>query len=276
MLISRLRKIVAENKDRRMAFLRSLLKEAIEYYTLNFVFISKWGKHLLFKGGTCLRFCFGLPRLSEDLDFDVEKAHDFNVGKFTKDLERYYFGRLQYKGLITKIANNKRTVYLKFPILDEIGLSVSPGDSNVVHVRIDFAEGAKAKYTPEISGKSYSDLTFAIRRYSKEDLFAGKISAILTREKMEGTVKVARVKARDCFDFVWFAESGIKPNWANIKTGTGFSKSQILERLNDKFKKVTRQMIIDDLAPFIEDLHSVESFADNFQMLAKEALIRIK
>src|SRR3990167_3793745 len=118
MLISRLRKIVAENKDRRMAFLRSLLKEAIEYYTLNFVFISKWGKHLLFKGGTCLRFCFGLPRLSEDLDFDVEKAHDFNVGKFTKDLERYYFGRLQYKGLITKIANNKRTVYLKFPILD--------------------------------------------------------------------------------------------------------------------------------------------------------------
>ena len=44
-------------------------KEYLQYIFLNA--ISKYPENFIFKGGTCLRICYGIERASEDLDFST-------------------------------------------------------------------------------------------------------------------------------------------------------------------------------------------------------------
>ncbi|MBI3559081.1 nucleotidyl transferase AbiEii/AbiGii toxin family protein [Candidatus Gottesmanbacteria bacterium] len=79
MILSDLQTVVTQNKNLAgPSYLRNLLKEILQFYTLNFIYSSRWGKDFLFKGGTCLRICFDLPRLSEDLDFDIKNYSQFD------------------------------------------------------------------------------------------------------------------------------------------------------------------------------------------------------
>ncbi|MBU0579152.1 nucleotidyl transferase AbiEii/AbiGii toxin family protein [Patescibacteria group bacterium] len=71
MILQSLQKIFDHHQDDSPLYVRNLLKESLQYYVLNYVYNSAYAEQLLFKGGTCLRFCFDLPRLSEDLDFDI-------------------------------------------------------------------------------------------------------------------------------------------------------------------------------------------------------------
>ena len=43
----------------------------ILYSLFNVAKLEKYTRYLAFKGGTCLYKCYGLPRFSEDLDFDI-------------------------------------------------------------------------------------------------------------------------------------------------------------------------------------------------------------
>lgn len=272
MLIFNLKKVYRENIDKRYLYIRSLLKEVIQYYVLNFIYTSKWGKMVLFKGGTALRFCYKLPRLSEDLDFDteIETKEHFDINDLTKDLTDYFISRLKFDKLDTKITNNKRTLYLKFPILKDLGFQIGSVETNILHIRLDFSHNKEIIENTGISAINYENLSFSIRRYAIEDLFAGKLSAILTRKKMEGTKKVERFKGRDYFDLIWYLEKGIKPNWDEVKKLTGFSKLKAIDILNKKIKVVKKSDLEDDLTPFLENEDSVKSFADNFNALASE------
>ncbi|OFZ52120.1 MAG: hypothetical protein A2417_03330 [Bdellovibrionales bacterium RIFOXYC1_FULL_37_79] len=274
MLIDRLKQTYLDNKSKNPLVVRSLLKEVVQFYILDFVFNSKWGSKLIFKGGTCLRFCFDLPRLSEDLDFDIEdgysieKKEPFNIETLASDIKDYFVKKLQFPKLGIRIANNQRTIYLKFPILSDLGMSLGKSDSVVLHVRIDLALAPKTGYKIEVSVKSSQNLSFLIRRYSPEDLFAGKISAILTREKIEGTERVERFKGRDYYDLIWFLEKGFRPNWKMILEATGMNKKEVLVKLNRKIKMVTETFLKEDLLPFFENQSFVEQFAENFHSLA--------
>lgn len=278
MLIFNLKKVYRENSDKRYLYIRSLLKEVIQYYVLNFVYTSKWGKMLLFKGGTALRFCYKLPRLSEDLDFDIEDGYsigieaenDFKIDIFTKDLINYFNSQLKFDKLDTKIANNKRTLYLKLPILKDLGFQIGSVETNILHVRLDFSQNKEIIKNTGVSAINYENLSFSIRRYQIEDLFAGKLSAILTREKMEGREKVERFKGRDYFDLIWYLEKGVKPNWDEVIKMTSFTKTKAIEVLDKKVKEVKKSDIEDDLIPFLEDENLIKSFADNFKALVSE------
>ena len=50
-------------------------------------------RHLVFKGGTCLRLCYGSQRFSEDLDFSGGTAFTPNVLRDVEDLLRRRIGR---------------------------------------------------------------------------------------------------------------------------------------------------------------------------------------
>lgn len=277
MLIFNLKKIYRENSDKRYLYIRSLLKEVVQYYILNFIYTNKWGKMVLFKEGTALRFCYKLPRLSEDLDFDIEleAENDFNIDIFTKDLINYFISQLKFDKLDIKIANNKRTLYLKFPILKDLGFKIGSVETNILHIRLDFSQNKEIIKNTGVSVINYENLSFSIKRYLIEDLFAGKLSAILTREKIEGTKRVERFKGRDYFDLIWYLEKGIKPNWDEVKKLTGFSKLKAIDILGKKIKTVKKSDLEDDLTPFLEDENSIKSFADNFSALASEYLTNL-
>lgn len=275
MLIDRLKQTYLGNKGKNSLFVRTLLKEVVQFYILDFVFNSEWGSKLILKGGTCLRFCFDLPRLSEDLDFDIEKGKPFDVELFVADLRDYFVKKLQFSKLEVKIANNQRTIYLKFPVLSDLGMSLGKSDSVILHVRIDLALASETDYKVGISVKSTPNLSFLIRRYSPEDLFAGKLNAILTRDKIEGTVKVERFKGRDYYDLIWFLEKGFKPNWRIVSGATGLSKKEALVKLDQKIESVSEAFLKDDLLPFFENQSFIEQFAKNFHSLAKDCIFKL-
>ena len=267
MFLNQLLKIYSENKEKDKLYLRSLLKEAIQAYLLKFISASKWNDKLIFKGGTALRFCFDLPRLSEDLDFDVEEFDKFDIEDFANSIKTYISQELKYHDLEVKVAKNKRTIYLKFPILRQLGVDVGSSESNIVHVRLDFAQAPDFKFNIEVSTKLTLGMALIMRRYSISDLFAGKIAAILTREKIEGVTLSERFKGRDYFDLIWYLERKVEPNWNIVKKQTGFDKKKAISKLKIKAARITKEQLIEDLSPFIDDPAFVESFAQNYQKL---------
>src|SRR3989344_2914833 len=82
-------------KEKRKSTLYYEEKEYLQYIFLNA--ISKYFENFVFKGGTCLRICYGLERASEDLDFSTAinpKETKSIVKKCLKDFE---FLNINYK-----------------------------------------------------------------------------------------------------------------------------------------------------------------------------------
>jgi len=276
MFLEDLKQTIAQNKDENPLFLRSLLKETVLYYILNFISRSKWSEEFLFKGGTCLRFFFDLPRLSEDLDFDIINYVNFNANGFVAELKSYFNKTLQFQNVKLRLANNERTIYLKFPILHDLGFDVKKGESNIFFVRIDFAAAVGKEYKTEISIKSTHNFSLLIKRYSIADLFSGKISAILTRQAFEGKTLKERFKGRDYYDLLWFLEKKIKPNWAYLKELTKLSKNEILKKIDEKVNELKLTVLESDLLPFFEDVNFVKNFVKNFKNLFESYKSRLE
>lgn len=272
MILDELQLTLDRNKQKNPLYLRNLLKEHLQYYLLNFVYNSAYAENFLFKGGTCLRFCFDLPRLSEDLDFDVKNFDSFSHEQFTKDIQEYFRNTLHYTDFEIKISGVNKIIYLKFPILDKLGFPVNPQkpSENLLTVRIDLAPIEGMGFKKEISLKSTYDFSFLIRRYSLSDLYTGKLTAILTREKFEGKARVARFKGRDYFDIWWLHEKGIQWNKAYLKSLTEISSDkELVSQLNTKIQEAAQRKgeLKQDLLPFFENPVFVEDVVNNIDKL---------
>ena len=271
MIIDSLQGVVKKNKGVNDLFLRNLLKESLQLYTLNFIYTSVYAERLLFKGGTCLRFCFGLPRLSEDLDFDIKNFSKFSLKKFTGGLQDYFAKELQYKNLTIKVAGNKKQVFLKFPLMEELGLRADRSESNILFLRLDLSPVDSAIFKEEISLKASDDFNFIIKRYSLPDLFASKIAAVLQRTFRKGRKDLITFKGRDYFDLIWFLERGTLPNFERLKDILGVQKrKKILELLDNKVKMVKEEYLKEDLLPLFQDKDFVENFTRNFKTLYRQ------
>ena len=269
MIINNLRDIVQKNKDQASGlFLRNLLKEALQIYTLNFIYSSTYGEKFLFKGGTCLRLCFDLPRLSEDLDFDIKNYQEFNVKKFCGDLKNYFTKQLQYKEVKIKIAGSKKQIFLKFPIMNQLGLTKNKSKSNVLFLRIDLNPTDSSIFKEKVSLYSSYDFNFLIKSYSLADLFASKIAAILQRTFRKGKKNLITFKGRDYFDLIWFLGKGVRPNFKRLGDIVKIQKRKdILEELDSKVEKVKEEYLREDLLPLFADEKFVGNFVNNFKKL---------
>jgi len=274
MIVEELKFVFDKNKDKNALYLRNLLKEQLQYYVLNFIYNSLYGEKFLFKGGTCLRFCFDLPRLSEDLDFDVKDFSSFDYQVFIKDLKEYFVSKLKYKDFEVKVSGKNRLIYLKFPILKKIGFPLEKEklSENILFLRIDLSDFLGKNFKEEISLKSTWDFSFLIKRYSLSDIFSGKLAAILSRETFEGKEKTPRFKGRDYFDIFWLKEKGIKYNFDYLKTLINIkNEEELKERLLKKFQEAKKKInfIKQDLFPFFSESNFVENFVINFDALVE-------
>ncbi|MFH1280174.1 MAG: nucleotidyl transferase AbiEii/AbiGii toxin family protein [Candidatus Beckwithbacteria bacterium] len=272
MLVDSLKKIIKKEEAVEITnklFLRNLLKESLQLYVLDYIYSSSWGENFLFTGGTCLRFCFELPRLSEDLDFDIKDYDNFNLDKFCQSLNDYFTKKLQYKNFSYKIAKNKMQIYLKFPIMEELGLRKDSSESPILFLRIDLSPIDSSKFSEEVSLISADNFNFIIKRYSLSDLFASKISAVLERTFKKGKNDVVTFKGRDYFDLIWFLQKGIKPNYKRIEDITGVNKTLVVKEIDNKVKQVNKMYLKEDLLPLFRESGFVDDFCNNFQKLYK-------
>lgn len=265
----KLRKIIEENSvTNNQLFLRTLLKDALQDYVLRFIYESEKFKDLIFTGGTCLKKIYGLPRFSEDLDFDCIKSFDITV--LEKSLREYFSQVLQYKEISTKITNNRKTIFLKFPILEQLGLSQNSSDSQILFLRCDLAEQAGVCKT-EVNTLSTKEYSFFVLSYDLPTLFANKIIAFLEREYFKSNDQKEPFKGRDVFDLVWFLETSAKtgfsfaPLWERVFAKLQInSKKEVLARLVSKLEKINKENLKYDLMPFVANEKYIEDLGNNF------------
>jgi predicted nucleotidyltransferase component of viral defense system len=269
MLVDELKSIVRENKKNRSVFLRNLLKEQLQYYVLDYIYSSEWGNRFLFKGGTCLRFCFDLPRLSEDLDFDIQDYDSFDLEKFRQSLENYFTKHLQVKRFNLKTAGNNQQIFLKFPLMEELGLRNNAAQTDTLFLRLDIQGIDSDIYEEKVSLISEANFNFIVKRYSLADLFSSKIAAILTRSFKKGKNNRITFKGRDYFDLIWFLEKGVKPNFKRLKDITGYNKKAVSEKLNNKVQAINIKYLKEDLLPLFPSEKFVTGFCNNFEKLYK-------
>jgi len=245
------------------AYIRNALKETLQYYLLQYISLSPLSENLIFKGGACLRIFFDLPRLSDDLDFDWTGTEKFDIENFALSIKKYFSSSLQFNAIETKVDANSQTIYVKFPVLDLVGLPLTPSDSNSLDVRLDITPVMGSEFTTEPAFKSTRDFSFVLTRYSLPDLMAGKIAAILTRNAEDGQVQETQVRGKDYYDLIWFLEKGVVPNWTYLRQLTELSREKAMEEIHTKIVNINERSLQTELGPYFSNPSFVQAFSKN-------------
>lgn len=217
--------------------------EYLQSEILEILYSSKYGNHLAFLGGTCLRFAYGIERFSEDLDFDAIKPN-LNY----KELAKYLKKRLEERSFLidtrAKKTENIFIIFLKFSaVMQQMGLTE--------------LENQKIKIKFEVDPEPYKNIAFeskTISAYGKifniisntlPTLFAQKIIALKMRPYQKG---------RDFYDLVWFlAQKNIEPNYAILqeKNIPIRDKKELIAELQKIISAKDLKQAAKDVSPFL-------------------------
>lgn len=267
MLEKRLKNVVDGNKGARKGYAQNLLKEHLQLLALNFIYNSKYGS-LIFKGGSCLRICFGLPRLSEDLDFDYERKLDGE--KFFQDIAGYFRKDQSFPELEIKIGAGR--CYLKFPILKKLGI-VGPSESDKLYLKIEIAPALGCNFETESEPILKQGFSFLARRYSLSSLMAGKINAVLEREWFRGKDNKITIKGRDFFDLYWYLDRGVKPEYDCVfYKSKKVPKERVWELVENRVDALRQKELEYDLLNLVKDRVFVKKFCREYKTLFNKKL----
>lgn len=260
--------IISETPSRNNIFKRNLLKEYLQIVVLDFIYSHPVYSRLIFYGGSALEHCFNLQRLSEDLDF-IDETKKVKVSELAKDLEDYFSTRTD---LEIKTTVQKFRIYLKFPILHDLGISAR-GETDILFLKIEvYTEFDFCKlYSTDIRPIFKFNRSVLIKTLDMPTLMATKIRAILFR-KWEKTDKKGRttvkVKGRDYFDLLWYLEKGIQPNLSCVE---GFEDMKDLKK---KLLAIAADIDSRSIQLDLEPLISNPNFASNISRNIKTILER--
>lgn len=262
-----LKKLISDSPSKNKIFKRNILKEYFQVLVLDFIYSHRDYSDLIFYGGSCLSHCYGLPRLSEDLDF-VDAKKKINLSKLAKDLENHFAKNTDLKA---KISLQKFRLYLKLPVLKELGLA-EKNESDLLFLKIEGFEvfGFCKKYKTEIIPLFKFNKTILVKTFDLSTLMATKIRAIFYR-KWEKTDKkgktIAKVKGRDYFDLMWYLEKKIMPNFdciEEIKNAKDFK-----EKLSELIEKIDARSIRVDLESLVDNPALIRNLSKNMKNILK-------
>lgn len=268
-----LSKLIKDSTYEDKFYIRNILKNYLQILVLDFIYTHKEYNQLLFYGGSCLAHCYNLPRLSEDLDF-VDLRKRVEVSKLAKDLGTYFNNDTD---IGVKIVTQKFRVYLKFPILRELGIS-GKSESDLLFLKVeiynefDFCTDFKVETIPLFKYNK----TLLIKTFDLPTLMATKIRAVLMR-KWEKTDKsgeiLATVKGRDYYDLLWYLEKGIQPNFRCIE---GINdKEELKKKLLSTIEKVDVRSIQFDLEALIGNYELVKKLSNNMKEILKRMILNM-
>ncbi len=156
---------------------------------------------LAFQGGTALRFLFGLPRFSEDLDFALERPErsPFDLVQAEERIKAQ-LRREGYEVMTRGKADRAvESVLVSFPgLLFEAGLSAHESQRLSIRVEVDTKPPAGAGLTTTVVRRH---ALLNLQHHDRPSLLAGKLHAILQRSWTKG---------RDLFDLFWYLSD---PTW---------------------------------------------------------------
>lgn len=246
---------------------RNVLKEELQFYVLNFIYhhpeYSKW----IMYGGSALRICHGLDRMSVDLDFEV--VHHPISKTFLNALKKeipHYFSSAYGAGadFLTVKTTTGRGLLLKFHIGDELSVGHS---SKQVHVKIDLNHFIAPKTVTERRPINRDQLSFVITTYNMSALMASKIAAIFLR----GTRGVGEAgyeeKGRDIYDLLWYMTKKIVPDldYLIAKDVDVKDPRALFDKLTLQMNKVNDTNLKQDLMPLFVDQTYIANWLKNWR-----------
>lgn len=254
------------------------LHEIIQELALVGLWRSKFFEVGAFYGGTSLRILYGLDRFSEDLDFSLLAPNpSFNLHPYLLAIQN----ELMISGLNTKVEQKIKhpdakvhSAFLKTNTLEtliRIGLSEEERKTTqineVMKIKIEVDIDPPLEFSTETK-VLLSPLPFSVKTYVPEDLFAGKMHALLFRE-----YKV-RVKGRDWYDFVWYVTRKTSLHLAHLEArmrqSGNWSRKEpltsafLLELLENKIAHLNIQAAIADIRAFVRDKRKIEIWSQDF------------
>ena len=166
-----------EVKNKRKTNLYYEEKEYLQYIFLNA--LSRFADKFVFKGGTCLRICYGLERASEDLDFSAELSLREVKRIVAQCLKDFDLLNINYKMHSEKEYKGNLRIEARFegPLFNG-----NPSSTNIL--KIDFnkrkAKNKIAKVVPQL----FSDVpVFTIVALDDREILAEKVRTLINRNE---------------------------------------------------------------------------------------------
>jgi hypothetical protein len=260
---------------------KNALKEIVQEVAL--LGLSRHGffDKAAFYGGTALRIAHKLDRFSEDLDFELLKeAKSFQ-------LERYLSGitdELQTYGLKMTASFKKKnqddskveSAFIKGNTLEHLLLiegledpSAGINKNDRIKIKLE-VDTDPPRVSPQIEVRYHQNpIPFSYRILDLPSLFSGKLHAIICRNWGH-----TRVKGRDFFDFIWFRNQKIEPNYEYLKSKLSqsghwnenhlFGPTELKELLKSRFESINWDQAKNDIEPFIKDPFALEVWSTDF------------
>lgn len=244
---------------------RNALKEDLQFYVLNFIYhhpeYNKW----IMYGGSALRICHGLDRMSVDLDFEVSHSVDkIFLEELKKEIELYFVNTYAVgDDFLTIKITTGRGLLLKFHIGDELGLGYS---SNQVHVKIDLNYFVAPKTVTERIPINRDQLSFVIVTYNMSVLMASKIAAIFLRGTRGVGKAVYEEKGRDIYDLLWYMGKKVTPDldYLIAKKVDTRDLRVLFDKLTIQMNRVSNENLKNDLTPLFIDQTYIKNWLQNW------------
>ncbi|MFP4514874.1 MAG: nucleotidyl transferase AbiEii/AbiGii toxin family protein [Parcubacteria group bacterium] len=248
---------------------RNIAKEILQFYVLNFIYHHIEYKNWIMYGGSALRICHGLDRMSVDLDFEI--SHEVNnifLNKIKKELKEYFYKNYNIgDDFLTFSTTNNRGLTLKFSIAHILDIN-SP--SKQIHVKVDLNNFlAPSSVRTEYFIQNNYQLSFAIKTYNISALMASKIAAIFLRGKRGIGKSIFNEKGRDVYDLLWYMKKQIVPkiDYLKAKKVKEAEDMEVLfNELTSKMKKVSDDNLKEDLSPLFINQKYIKNWLKNWRL----------
>lgn len=241
------------------------LREIMQQIVLAGLYRGGFFEKAAFYGGTALRIFYGLQRFSEDLDFSLlSKNEQFHLDNYFKPIEEEFKAQGMTVAIKTKIKSSQSNVESAF-LKSETTWGELVLENAAPQIGLRQTAGIKIKMevdtVPPLGFETEEKLllqpfSFYVKCFTIEDLFAGKMHALLFRKWNNN------VKGRDWYDMEWYIRRGTVLNLHHFlmraKDSGDWIKEQISEAefrtlLNNRIDNVNMEMVKADISRFIAD-----------------------
>ena len=244
----------------------NLLREYLQAMALRSLHESEAFVNLALVGGTALRFVYGLPRFSEDIDFSLAGSNGYKPEVWMKKLKNDF----QLAGFNAAVSWNDRTTVHKAWIkvaglLKDAGLAAM-GDQNLsIKLEIDTnpPQGAVSE-----TGIVNRHAMLSLRYYDLPSLLAGKVHALITRKYAKG---------RDWYDLLWYRAKRppIAPNLEQLQNALDQTRGEGAFNAENWARDVVERLKAIDCASLVNDVKSFLERPEDSALLTEDNICSV-
>ncbi len=233
-------------KEQRRTNLYYAEKEYLQYVFLHA--LSKYGDAFVFKGGTCLRICYGLQRASEDLDFNtllpISKVREIIL----KCLRDYDLLNIPHNLYVEKEYEGNKRFEVRFN-----GPLYNGNKESTNTLKIDINKHKVTNTVVKVIPQLFSDIPlFTLVSLAEHEILAEKIRALVNRSA-----------PRDVYDV-----------WILLQKNVKLDRKLILKKFKEEHITVTKIPFPEEKV-YMRDLKQLLDIVPPYTQVKEEVLVAL-